>query len=76
MDTEDINNLEEYIYKTNLTLYKVLMSKIKKEYNKIEVRDLGDYFQITQELNSNIQEYINQKKELNKIKETFKNHKK
>ncbi len=76
MEKEDIENLEDYFYKTNITVYKLLMSKIKKDYNKLEVRDLGDYFQITQDVRANIIEYLSKKKEQNKLKETFKNHKK
>ncbi len=75
MDTEDINNLEEYIYKTNLTIYKLLMSKIKKELNNLSVGDLADYIDITQDLNANIKEYLSQKKEHNTKKDTFKNYK-
>ena len=51
MDTEDINYLEEYFYKTNLRFYKEIMSKIKKDFSNINVGDLTDYFDITQELN-------------------------
>lgn len=75
MDTEDINYLEEYFYKTNLRFYKEIMSKIKKDFSNISVGDLTDYFDITQELKNNMTEYLSQKKEENKLKNTFKNHK-
>jgi succinate dehydrogenase flavin-adding protein (antitoxin of CptAB toxin-antitoxin module) len=76
MEKEEINILEDYIFKTNLEIYKLLMTLIKKNYNTLEVRDLGDYAAITQQLNDDMKQYLNQKKEQNKLKETFKNHKK
>ncbi len=75
MDKEEINKLEEYILKSNIELYKLINSKIKKEFNKLIVSDLADYFSIAQELDISIKKYLKQKKEQNKIKETFKNHK-
>ncbi len=74
MEKEEINILEDYIFKTNLEIYKLLMTLIKKNYNKLEVRDLGDYTAIAQQLNDDMKEYLNQKKEQNKLKSTFKHH--
>ncbi len=76
MDTEEIDKLEEHFLKTNINLYKAVIAKIKSNFDQLEVRELGDYYRMAQDISSSISEHLNQQKQKNKIKETFKNHKK
>lgn len=54
----DSNKLSKYLYDTNLTLHKIVLKRIEKEGNSIDIQQLSDLIEIHLTLNEKINGYV------------------
>ena len=54
----DSNKLSRYLYYTNLTLHKIVLKRIEKEGNSLDIQQLSDLIEIHLTLNEKINGYV------------------
>ena len=54
----DSNKLIKYLYDTNLTLHKIILKRIEKDGDSLEIQQLNDLIEIHLTLNDKINGYI------------------
>ena len=54
----DSNKLSKYLYDTNLTLHKIILKRIEKDGDSLEIQQLNDLIEIHLTLNDKINGYI------------------
>lgn len=54
----DSNKLSKYLYDTNLTLHKIVLKRIEKEGNSLDIQQLSDLIEIHLTLNEKINGYV------------------
>ena len=54
----DSNKLGKQLYDTNITLHKIIIKRIEKEGNSLNIKELSDLIEIHLTLNEKINGYI------------------
>lgn len=54
----DSNKLSKYLYDTNLTLHKIVLKRIEKEGDSLDIQQLSDLIEVHLTLNEKINGYV------------------
>ena len=54
----DSNKLSKHLYDTNLTLHKIVLKRIEKEGDSLDIQQLSDLIEIHLTLNEKINGYV------------------
>ena len=54
----DSNKLGKYLYDTNITLHKIIIRRIEKESDSLDIHQLSDLIEIHLTLNEKINGYV------------------
>jgi len=59
----DSNKLSKYLYDTNITLHKIILKRIEKEGDSLDIQQLSDIIEIHLTLNEKINGYVRRMKQ-------------